>query len=199
MQFLSLTGPKEDIDRVIDQYLSKYEIHLENALSELQSVADLNPFLSINPYKTTFQHAEELIRLIDVSNLHADPSISLEEAIAVIEDFDQQMDSFRETDIVLEQQRTQLQSSLDLITPFTNLDIDISTILHFKTVKFSFGKISKEYITKFETYVYENLNSIFYKCHDDGNYIWGLYFVLGSESAKIDAVYKSMHFEQIYI
>ena len=48
MQFLSLTGPKEDIDRVIDQYLSKYEIHLENALSELQSVADLNPFLSIN-------------------------------------------------------------------------------------------------------------------------------------------------------
>lgn len=199
MQFLSLTGPKEDIDRVIDQYLSKYEIHLENALSELQSVADLNPFLSINPYKITFQHAEELIRLIDGSNLHADPSISLEEAIAVIEDLDQQMDSFRETDIVLEQQRTQLQSSLDLITPFTNLDFDISTILHFKTVKFRFGKISKEYITKFETYVYENLNSIFYKCHDDGNYIWGLYFVLGSESAKIDAVYKSMHFEQIYI
>ncbi len=199
MQFLSLTGPKEDIDRVIDQYLSKYEIHLENALSELQSVADLTPFLSINPYKTTFQHAEDLIRLIDGSNLHADPSISLEEAIAVIEDLDQQMDSFRETDIVLEQQRTQLQSSLDLITPFTNLDFDISTILHFKTVKFRFGKISKEYITKFETYVYENLNSIFYKCHDDGNYIWGLYFVLGSESAKIDAVYKSMHFEQIYI
>lgn len=199
MQFLSLTGPKEDIDRVIDQYLSKYEIHLENALSELQSVADLNPFLSINPYKTTFQHAEELIHLIDTSNLHVDPSISLEEAVETIESFDKQMDSFRETDIVLEQQRNQLQSSLDLIRPFTNLNFDISTILHFETVKFRFGKISKEYITKFETYVYENLNSIFYKCHDDGNYIWGLYFVLGSESAKIDAVYKSMHFEQIYI
>ncbi len=199
MQFLSLTGPKEDIDRVIDQYLSKYEIHLENALSELQSVADLNPFLSINPYKTTFQHAEELIHLIDTSNLHVDPSISLEEAVETIESFDKQMDSFRETDIILEQQRNQLQSSLDLIRPFTNLNFDISTILHFETVKFRFGKISKEYITKFETYVYENLNSIFYKCHDDGNYIWGLYFVLGSESAKIDAVYKSMHFEQIYI
>src|SRR5699024_7316842 len=149
--------------------------------------------------KTTFQHAEELIHLIDTSNLHVDPSISLEEAVETIESFDKQMDSFRETDIVLEQQRNQLQSSLDLIRPFTNLNFDISTILHFETVKFRFGKISKEYITKFETYVYENLNSIFYKCHDDGNYIWGLYFVLGSESAKIDAVYKSMHFEQIYI
>lgn len=199
MQFLSLTGPKEDIDRVIDQYLSKYEIHLENALSELQSVADLTPFLSINPYKTTFQRAEELILSIDTSSLHADPSITLEEAVETIESFDKQMDSFRETDAILEQQRSQLQFSLDLIKPFINLDFDISTILHFETVKFRFGKISKEYITKFETYVYENLNSIFYKCYDDNNYIWGLYFVLGSESAKIDAVYQSMHFERIYI
>ena len=31
MKFLSITGHKGDIDRVVDQYLSKYEIHLENA------------------------------------------------------------------------------------------------------------------------------------------------------------------------
>lgn len=35
MKFLSITGPKTDIDRVVNTYLSKYEIHLENALSEL--------------------------------------------------------------------------------------------------------------------------------------------------------------------
>ena len=34
MKFLSVTGPKEDIDRVVNDYLSKYEIHLENALSD---------------------------------------------------------------------------------------------------------------------------------------------------------------------
>ena len=38
MKFLSVTGPKDDIDRVIDQYLSKYDIQLENALSELKTV-----------------------------------------------------------------------------------------------------------------------------------------------------------------
>ena len=38
MQFVSITGPKADIDRVVDQYLSRYEIHLENALSELTTV-----------------------------------------------------------------------------------------------------------------------------------------------------------------
>ena len=39
MKFLTLTGPREDIDRVVDTYLSKYEIHLENALSQLKTVS----------------------------------------------------------------------------------------------------------------------------------------------------------------
>lgn len=38
MQFVSITGPKADIDRVVDQYLSRYEIHLENALAQLQTL-----------------------------------------------------------------------------------------------------------------------------------------------------------------
>ena len=43
MKFLSITGPKEDIDRVVNLYLSKYEIQIENALSELKTVKDLSP------------------------------------------------------------------------------------------------------------------------------------------------------------
>ena len=50
-KFLSVTGPKEDIDRVVNDYLSKYEIHLENALSELKTVKSLRPYIEINPYK----------------------------------------------------------------------------------------------------------------------------------------------------
>ena len=51
MKFLSITGPKEDIDRVVDVYLSRYEIQLENALSELKTVKDLRPYIEANPYK----------------------------------------------------------------------------------------------------------------------------------------------------
>lgn len=47
MKFLSITGPKADIDRLTKTYLSKYEIHLESALSELTDVANLSPFLEI--------------------------------------------------------------------------------------------------------------------------------------------------------
>ena len=51
MKFLNITGPKADIDRVVDTYLSKYEIHLENALSELTDVPALTPFSEVNPYR----------------------------------------------------------------------------------------------------------------------------------------------------
>mgnify|MGYP006889171729 CR=1 FL=1 len=65
MKFLSITGPKDDIDRVVEQYLSKYEIQLENALSELKTVASLRPYLEINPYKAELQTAETLMKEID--------------------------------------------------------------------------------------------------------------------------------------
>ena len=64
MKFLSITGPKDDIDRVVDQYLSKYEIQLENALSELKTVANLRPYLEINPYKAELQTAAALMEEI---------------------------------------------------------------------------------------------------------------------------------------
>lgn len=31
MKFLSITGPKADIDRVVNEYLSKYEIQIGRA------------------------------------------------------------------------------------------------------------------------------------------------------------------------
>ena len=51
MKFVSITGPREDIDRVVNTYLCQYEIHLENALTELTDVKNLSPYLEINPYK----------------------------------------------------------------------------------------------------------------------------------------------------
>lgn len=51
MKFLSITGPRADIDRMTNRYLSKYEMQLENALTELKTVDNLMPFLEMNPYR----------------------------------------------------------------------------------------------------------------------------------------------------
>lgn len=44
MKLLHITGPKYDIDRVMEQYLSRYEIHFENAASGFGISGHVRPF-----------------------------------------------------------------------------------------------------------------------------------------------------------
>ena len=208
MKFLSITGPKADIDRVVNTYLSKYEIHLENALSELTTVQNLTPFLEINPYKEALNTANLFCEEL---NSFAADTVKAEttQAAAQTMDVETALDTIRriQTDYQdldkkrsdLENQLTTVDESLRVIRPFRNLDFDISSILKFRFIRFRFGRIGKEYYQKFEKYIYDNLDTIFIKCDEDDQYIWGMYFVPEPESQKVKAVYSSMHFEKIYM
>lgn len=98
MQFVSITGPKADIDRVVDQYLSRYEIHLENALAQLQTLKTLTPYLQINPYKGLLAKALEYEKLLDSGNIQKNLTMTLDEAVALIESFDQPADPNQRTE-----------------------------------------------------------------------------------------------------
>ena len=208
MKFLSITGPKADIDRVVNTYLSKYEIHLENALSELTTVQNLTPFLEINPYKEALNTANLFCE--ELNSFTAD-TVKAETAQAAAQTMDVEtaLDTIRRIQTVyqdldkkrsdLKNQLTTVDESLRVIRPFRNLDFDISSILKFRFIRFRFGRIGKEYYQKFERYIYDNLDTIFIKCDEDDQYIWGMYFVPEPESQKVKAVYSSMHFEKIYM
>lgn len=200
MKFLSITGPKADIDRVIDTYLSKYEIHLENALSELKAVKDLRPYIEINPYKDSYQRSEELIGcLADHAISDSPEKVSIEEALSIVGDLDCNIRELTKQKESLTSQMETLQVSLDKVVPFTGLDYDLSSILHFKYIKFRFGRISHEYYEKFANYVYDSIDTVLYKCREDDNYVWVVYFVPETISNQIDAIYSSMHFERFFL
>ena len=208
MKFLSITGPKADIDRVVNTYLSKYEIHLENALSELTTVQNLTPFLEINPYKEALNTANlfcEELNSFAADTVKAEtaqaaaPTMDVETALDTIRRIQTDYQDLDKKRSDLENQLTTVDESLRVIRPFRNLDFDISSILKFRFIRFRFGRIGKEYYQKFERYIYDNLDTIFIKCDEDDQYIWGMYFVPEPESQKVKAVYSSMHFEKIYM
>lgn len=200
MKFLSITGPKKDIDRVIDTYLSKYEIHLENALSELKTVKDLRPFIETNPYKEIYQRAVELAQLLPPDQPGVTEKMdTIEQAVEIIMDIDQQVQELKEKEEAIVTKKKSLQESLDRIIPFTGLNYDLSSILQFKYIKFRFGRISHEYYKKFENYVYDTIDTVLYKCREDQEYVWLVYFVPETISNQIDAIYSSMHFERFFL
>ena len=47
MQFLSITGPKDDIDRAIDQHLYRLDVQLDSTLRELAETTGLKTFIEI--------------------------------------------------------------------------------------------------------------------------------------------------------
>lgn len=199
MKFLSITGPKTDIDRVVNTYLSKYEIHLENALSELTTVESLSPFMEINPYKEALAAANSFYEeLTDPSQIKAKP-VEIEQALDTLRQIQADYQELDRKLTDLESQLAALDESLRVIRPFRNINYDLSSILKFRFIHFRFGRIEKEYFQKFEKYVYENLDTIFVKCDEDDQYIWGVYFVPEPDYQKVKAVYSSMHFERIYM
>lgn len=199
MKFLSITGPKADIDRVVEQYLSKYEIHLENALAELKTVQNLTPYIQINPYKEKLKLAEDYTELLPEQNRQTGKSMSLEQAVACIQQTDRTLAKLKEERTELEAKRNKYRELSAKIEPFQDIPCSLSSLLDFKFIRFRFGKIPKEYYTKFENYIYENSDTVFYRCHSDSQYVWGVYFSPKDQISRIDALYASMHFERIYL
>lgn len=199
MKFLSITGPKNDIDRVANTYLSKYEMHLENALSELSTVRDLKPFVAMNPYRDLMSKSEELVQKIDGNCTASHKPMSPSEAADVITNAFSMLEDLNTQKKKLKDAKTHYKELLHTIEPFRMLNYDMKKIMNFKFIKFRFGRISHEFYTKFSKYVYENLNTVFYECDSDEEYVWGIYFVPATSCVKIDAIYASLHFERIFI
>lgn len=198
MNFLSITGPKDDIERMAEQYLSKYEIQLENALTELKTVHNLRPYTDKNPYDEVLKQAKEYLPA-DLKTNRTFPEMTVTEAIELLKRAEEELEDLQKKKAELLAKQEKCQDSLNKIVPFEDIPYDIHELLGFHYVKYRFGRISKEYFEKFERYVYDTLDTIFYKCQCDDRYVWGVYFVPVSLADKIDAVYASMHFEHFYM
>lgn len=195
MKFMNMIGPKEDLDIVVEKYLNKYEIQLENTVVELKELRNVTPCMENNPYKESLSKAEELANL----TRHADPlkkTVEIEEAFAIVEGLDGKRETYRKEKERLEEESAHIEKALQDIIPYRNVNHDIQEILNFHSIKFRFGKIPVEFYEKLESYVYEELCTIFYRCQSNEEYIWGLYFVPETEAEKVDAVYSSLHFER---
>ena len=80
MKFVNISGPRDDIDRITDLYLSRYEIQLESALSELKTVDNLKPFIEINPYRDALNKAIQFTGYLQYADeVEPDESLSLQE------------------------------------------------------------------------------------------------------------------------
>jgi len=199
MKFLSITGPKFYIDRVADVYLSKYEMHLENALTELDSAEGLHSSNETNPYKDYLSKVNEILSILPSNIKPSDKHMSVLEAQDIISNSYKALVSFREKKDILKAKKKELTSLLQKMEPFRLLNFDIASISNYNFIKFRYGKISHDSFNEFLRNEYSDLDMIFFESDSDESSVWGMYFVPCNQADRLDAIMSSKNFERIHL
>lgn len=200
MKFVNISGPRDDIDRVMDLYLSRYEIQLESALSELKTVENLRPFVEINPYRDALLKAQQYVGLLhEPEAVRPDPSIGLDEIFELIRETNEKYLTFQSRKDVLKRQQEELQAKQKVIEPFRPMEGDLGRLLSFRYITCRFGKLPVEQYQKLERYLLSDLGAIFVKGQQTESEVYGAYFVSPGEAQKVEAVLRSLHFERIEV
>lgn len=85
------------------------------------------------------------------------------------------------------------------VSPYQELHFDISRILHFKEVRFRFGRLPVGYYERLKTYAYDDACTIFEKCKRRRIMFGAFISFRQAEAKKVDAIYASLHFERIHL
>lgn len=197
MKFLSVSGPKEDIDRVCEVYLSKYEMQLESAVTELKTADNLLPFVEMNPYKEPLAKAELFTKFLPAGDYHADLSMEKDEILKFVQDINHEYLNLMEKKEQLKKKRDELKERAGVLEPFRSLDIDIQKVMHYKYMQVRFGRIGIDYYRKLERYLFEDLNAVFLEGIRSESHVYGCYVAANADLSKVDSVFNSLHFERI--
>ena len=199
MKFISISGPRDDLDRMVNQILSHYEIHLENAMSELKSVSKLIPFSGTSPYKEPLEKVRKMLGSTSPERKSPAQDMNIQEAVSLVEDTDKAMEAAEQKKAELEQKLKDTHALYEQVNLYTELDFDIPVLLKFKHVKYRFGRVLKELYPQLQGFADESEDTILCKCHETDHYISLIYFVPESASDRIDAVFSSLQFERIFL
>lgn len=201
MSFVTLAGPKTQIDYLVDHYLSKHDIHLENALNELDSVESFTTFSEENPFKTTFNKAHELMMLVKNPEKvqTSGEKMGVKKAEAFINDFDERLNDIRDKITEINNQKLLLEQDYELLAPFKDLNYTLDKIHEMSFIKYRFGKLPKNEFDKFESYLDPELNEIFVTCLSEQEYIYGVVFAPTEYFDSIERDLHNIRFETIAI
>ncbi len=202
MSMVNITGPRDDIDRMSDQYLSHYDIHLENTLKELSDIRTLKPYTSPDPYKPLSQRIDDLLQLSPTEQNAAaiEPrSLDFDYIKRLVEQVEHDVKTEQEKLQEVNQEITQLTTDFNKYEPFEKIDYPLDDILIMKKVKFRFGRFTLLNYHKYKKYIENMVPAIFIPSKKVDGYVYGAYFTSAQDRQRVDALFFSLNWKRLYL
>lgn len=106
----------------------------------------------------------------------------------------EEINSFADKRIRLEDEIAQCERSIEQIKHFIDLDLEIDKINECRYIKANFGKLPKESFEKMQEYN-DNPFVVFFPCSSDDDFYWSLYISPVADSEDVDRIFSSLYFE----
>lgn len=199
MSFVTLAGPKTQIDYLVNHYLSKHDIHLENALTEFSSTEQFTTFSEENPFKAALNKSHELMQLINNPDKVTLKEISIADAEKYLDRVDNDLLDVRTQISELKENIEKQEIDYAILAPFKTLNYTLNRIYDMEFFKYRFGKIPRVGFEKFESYLDPDIDAIFIPTLSETEYVYGVFFAPTEYFEDVEKDFKNIHFDEIAI
>ena len=199
MSFVTLAGPKSEIDSLVSHYLSRHDIHLENALTEFSSSDQFTTFTEENPFQEIFRKSRELLSLVKNPDSAKKSKLGIHAAEKFIQKIDEQLDENRNKISELNEKKEALYTDYEILAPFKTLNYTLKRIQEMKFFQYRFGRIPVSSFDKFETYLNPDINAIFISTLEESEHVYGVFFAPTQYFEEVEKDFQNIHFDKIEI
>lgn len=202
MRFVNIAGRISDMDNFVINAIVPFDIQLENSMNILNSVKGLYPFSDPNPYERLNQKVADLLKVLDHEMKYDQTKVCSLMPVELLEPeidgYERQLETIQRISRSLKADLAHKKEVRKQIVPIQHLDLEINRMFNFEYMKFRFGKMPRESFIKLTAYI-ESLDIIAYKVSDEGEFVYLMYFMPGSQQYNVDSLFASLFFERIRI
>ncbi len=199
MSFVTLAGPKTEIDHLVNDYLSKHDIHLENALTEFSSSDQFTTFTEENPFKAALNKSHELMQLVKDPGKAKIEHMTVKDAEKFLYKIDDSLADVKDSISNLNSNIEKLDVDYARLAPFKTLNYTLKRISDMEFFKYRFGKIPRSNFDKFESYLDPDINAIFISTLTESEYVYGVFFAPVDYFEEVEKDFKNIRFDEIDI
>ncbi len=202
MTMVTLSGPKDMIDKAIGSFVLNREFHPENTVLALSGFKRLKNFEGTNPYTAELNKAINLAAQLDVKPEFADfkgKDFTLESVQQYLQHVTSLINDFKQNQSSLSENIKKNTAIMEQLLHFKGLDEQLNDLLAMKYLKVRLGRAKKKDFTDIFYLADERDDVFLIDTGTENDWVYCVYFVLPKMEDQIDSVFATRGFERIRI
>lgn len=201
MKMVNIIGDYDELNDTIQAYLDSGCFQPESAAQLIENVKGFTIINDENPYCAPLNKLTDIFDSIGINvtpTKVAEKSLTDDEINEQLLKIDDRLGYLTKNKIKLDKQILDIEDSIEKLSHFTGVGVELPELLSSKFVKVQLGKMPVESYKKLK-YYNSNPYVLFTPNSNDGSFIWGAYITPLSVETEIDNIFNSLYFERVSI